>query len=105
MSWDPRTSRRYQAARKAWLPTADPVCCLCGCFVDVTLPARLPAGPSVEHTVPVRVILATTQSRAEALDMACDTSLWGLAHKLCQDRQGAQVTNSRHQPRGGSRRW
>jgi 5-methylcytosine-specific restriction endonuclease McrA len=106
MAWDPRSSRKYQATRQAWLPTADPTCCLCHTHVDALLPAGYPASPTVEHTLPIRVILAQTQTRQAAIDLACDTDLWLLAHSRCQSRQGAAVTNSRTKPReGASRRW
>ena len=87
------------------MPTVDPVCALCGGPVDITLPARYTAGPSVEHTLPIRSILAMTQTNKDALDLACDTSLWALAHSRCQSQQGAAVTNNRHRPRRGSRDW
>jgi 5-methylcytosine-specific restriction endonuclease McrA len=105
MAWDPRSSRKYQAIRKSWLPTADPTCCLCHTHVDVLLPAGYPASPTVEHTLPIRVILAQTQTRQAAIDLACDTNLWLLAHSRCQSRQGAAVTNAAQQRPAGSRQW
>lgn len=96
--------------RAAWLPTAYPVCCLCGEPVDATLPGTAPRGPTVEHTLPVRRILAMSRSWDEALALVCDTSLWLLAHKVCQDRQGAAVVNGSPKRRGAavrrpSRAW
>lgn len=99
MSWtrrppkrrDPRTSHRYRALRAAWLPTAHPVCVLCGKGVDITLPPGLRDSPTVEHIVPIRTILATSSTWAEAVAMCCDTSLWALAHRRCQVTQGAKV--------------
>lgn len=104
---DPRSHSRYQATRRTWLPTAHPICCLCGQPVDLTLPATHRYGPTVEHTVPIRSILAMARSYDEALTLACDTTLWLLAHKRCQDRQGAAVTNARRRrgPRQPSRAW
>lgn len=104
---DPRSHPRYSRTRRAWLPTADPVCCHCRRPVDTSLPGTHPLGPTVEHTLPVRVILASVGSWADAVDLACDTSLWLLAHKRCNDAQGAHVTNAkaRQQVRPGSRRW
>lgn len=103
--WDPRTHSRYQRLRREWLRTADPVCCLCGNDVNTALPGRHPQGPTIEHTVPIRLILVQTQTKDEALDMACNTSLWAMAHSRCQSQQGARVTNGRTQPRRSSRRW
>lgn len=105
MTWDPRSTSRYQAARRAWLPTAEPRCCLCGGDVDVLLPAGYPGSPTVEHTLAIRDILAMTETRQQALDLACDTSLWATAHHRCQAQQGARATNARKQPRRGSRAW
>jgi hypothetical protein len=104
---DPRSHPRYQRARKAWLPTADPVCALCGGNIDTLIPGTWPAGPTVEHTIPIRTILAMTDNDADALRMACDTSLWAMAHKKCQSRQGAKAANEGRTKtrRGGSRTW
>lgn len=99
---DPRSHRRYVAARAAWLPTAEPWCCLCSRPVDLTLPAGLPTSPTVEHTLPIRTILAMAGSYAEAVALACDTSLWRTAHLICQQRQGAQAGN--RSPKRGVRR-
>jgi hypothetical protein len=45
----------------------------------------------VEHRLPIRTILATAQTQAEALALACDTSLWAISHRRCNDRQGGQA--------------
>ncbi len=94
---DPRSHKRYRTAAKAWIGEQPPgtVCALCAQPVDTTLPSTTPDGPTVEHRLPIRRILAAAQTQAEALALACDTSLWGLAHRRCQDRQGAAVTNGR----------
>lgn len=106
---DPRSHRRYVQTRAAWLPAqAGRRCCLCGEPVDITLPATSRLGPTVEHTLPIRDILRLANSWAEAVAMACDTSLWDLAHRRCQSQQGARVSNvTRHgrPERKPSRRW
>jgi len=111
-SWatrDPRQSRRYQALRKAWLPTqAGLRCWLCDRPVDVTLPASAKYGPTVEHTLPVRDIVKLAASWDEAVALCCDTTLWRLACRDCQSRQGARVSNvTRHgkAERRPSREW
>lgn len=107
---DPRSHRRYVTTRAAWLPTAHPICCLCGKPVDTTLPGIHPDGPTVEHTLPIRRILTIATSWDEVLALTCDTSLWRLAHKVCQDRQGAHVVGQQQRsrrtpPRQPSRAW
>lgn len=109
---DPRASRRYRTLRITWLRTADPTCALCGGDIDITLPGTHPWGPTVEHTVPVRTILAMTDTWPDALAMACDTSLWAMAHARCQQLQGAsvggrivQARNRARAIRRGSRAW
>jgi hypothetical protein len=115
---DPRSSRRYRATRAAWLAgyRGQPsTCALCGGLVDTSLPARAPGGPTIEHLLPVRTIRASARDWAHAVALACDTSLWALAHRRCQDRQGQRATtainrqrnNLRHewQTTGTSRDW
>jgi len=106
---DPRQSRRYQALRKAWLPTqAGLDCWLCGKPVDIGLPASHSHGLTVEHTLPVRDILRTAATWDAAVAMCCDVNLWRLAHRHCQSRQGALVSNvTRHgkTERRPSREW
>ena len=94
---DPRSHRRYKTASAAWIRNQDPgsPCCLCGDPVDTSLPRTVPAGPTVEHRLPVRDILAQADTQQQALDLACNEDLWDLAHRVCQDRQGASVTNGR----------
>lgn len=94
---DPRSHRRYVTAAKAYIAAAEPgtPCALCDEPVDTTLPSTHRDGPTIEHRLPVRRILAAAQTQREALDLACDTSLWGIAHARCQSRQGADVTNGK----------
>lgn len=94
---DPRSHRRYKTAARAYIAAAEPgtPCALCGDPVDTTLPSTDPDGPTVEHTLAIRDILAAAETQAHALDLACDTALWGVAHSTCQSRQGASVTNGR----------
>ncbi len=92
MPSDIRSHRRYTTLARTWLPQqAGRPCCLCGQGIDPSLPSTHPYGATVEHTLPVRVILATARSRAEALDLVCDVRLWDVAHRRCQDRQGSRA--------------
>lgn len=94
---DPRSHKRYRTASATWIaaqPDGSP-CGLCGQPVDTSLPRTAPLGPTVEHRLPIRDILATSETQQQALDLACDQDLWDLAHRVCQDRQGASVTNGR----------
>lgn len=106
---DPRSTRRYIELSAAWLASLDhATCALCRRPVDLTLPRRHPLGPTVEHTVPVRRILATTSTWAEAVALTCDTSLWAVAHSVCQARQGRAAQAERRRPRRArrpSRAW
>ena len=70
--------------------------------VDLDASGDSPRGPTIEHTYPVRMILARAQSWEHAVELACITTQWRLAHRLCQNKQGARVTNAPHQP---SRVW
>lgn len=110
---DPRATRRYRTARALWLAgykggTAP--CALCPWPVDCSLPGTHPWGPTIEHTVPVRVLVAQARDWAQAVAMTCDTSQWAVAHKRCQDRQGgaSSVERPRYAPSsslGCSRDW
>jgi hypothetical protein len=96
---DPRSHRRYRTAAKAYI-AAHPgaTCCLCDDPIDTTLPSTMPWGPTIEHLVPIRDIIASARDDMQALAAACDTSSWGIAHRRCQDQQGASVTNGRIEP-------
>lgn len=105
---DPRSHRRYAEASAAYIARAPHLvtCALCGEDVDTTLPRTHRRGPTIEHRLPVRTILATCSTQAEALTLACDQNLWDIAHSECQSRQGAGVTNARGAPVGTpSRDW
>lgn len=109
-----RSHRRYTQTRAAWLAGYAGglgTCALCGRPVDTSLPGTHPWGPTIEHTIPIRRIHATAATPAEALALACDTSLWALAHLHCQRQQGARAAAQRRQRRrpqtmpGQSRQW
>lgn len=103
---DPRRSSRYRTTRTAWLAgyAGQPgTCCLCGGTVRTDLPGTHRLGPTIEHHYPVRHIMATAQDWAQAVAMACDTSQWGLAHRVCQDRQGQAVTSATNRTRNAAR--
>lgn len=104
---DPRSHRRYVEAARTYIAQAPALvpCALCDDDVDTTLPRTARLGPTIEHRLPVRTILATAQTQAEALAIACDQNLWGIAHRVCQDRQGAGVTNRTVAEGTPSRDW
>lgn len=104
---DPRSHRRYVEAANAYVLAAPKYvpCALCDDDVDTDLPRTHSDGPTIEHRLPVRTILATAQTQAEALAIACDQNLWGIAHRVCQDRQGAGVTNRTVAEGTPSRDW
>lgn len=96
MQRDPRSTRRYKQAARAYLDkhTGTHVACvLCSLPVDMTLPSTHRHGPTVEHVVPVRVIREQARTWGECVDWACDPRSWGIAHWLCQARQGAHAAN------------
>ena len=101
---DPRGSSLYRRTKAQWLPTADTTCALCGKHVDTLLPPGYPQSPTVEHTLPIRTILTMTQTWDEAVTLACDTTLWAMAHHLCQSRQGGKVQRGATD-RSGFRDW
>ena len=107
---DPRSHRRYvesSAAYIAALGGAAVPCAICREPVNTTLPRTHRLGPTIEHRLPIRHIRATAQTWAQAVTLACDTTLWGIAHRGCQDRQGAQVRAAQTAGRmvGASRVW
>lgn len=91
---DPRATRRYRNARKAFIAQHIPgsPCCLCGHPIDTTLPGNVPAGPTVEHRIPVRRLRLMVGTTPELQALVCDTSTWGLAHRRCQDKQGGRAS-------------
>lgn len=105
---DPRSTRRYIESSRDWLASLAAAgdtapCALCPGLVDLSLPRTHPTGPTVEHTLPIRTILAITETWADAVELCCDTNLWAVAHRRCQDRQGAAA--SRRPRRRPSRAW
>lgn len=84
---DPRSHRRYvEAAREYKALNMGAPCALCGQPVT--------AGPTVEHRLPIRTIRATARTYDEAVALACDQSMWAMAHKRCNSQQGARVVNA-----------
>lgn len=107
---DPRRHRRYTEARRAYLNSLpDQVTCvLCGAPLSTRIDGRWPHGPTIEHRLPIRTILATATSNAEALALALDVALWAVAHKRCQSGQGGRVKGRSGPPRASyvpSRDW
>ncbi len=98
---DPRSHRRYTEARLAYISRhgSRAKCVLCGEPIDLTLSGSDKRGPTVEHRIPVRRLRQIASSEAELLEMACDESTWGLAHRSCQDRQGGKASRSTTRPR------
>lgn len=107
---DPRNSRKYADLRRDYIARADPICDLCGGWIDTTLPGTHRLGPTIEHRVPIRDVLAYCQTQAEVNAMALDTQTWALAHAKCNQLQGASaggtiITTRNAQRRRGSRDW
>lgn len=94
---DPRGSKQYADARARYLGALGDVatCCMCRQPIDMSLSGRDRAGPTVEHMLPIRDILARTQTYAQAVNLACDITWWDVAHRACQCKQGADVTNGK----------
>ncbi len=110
MSWL-HHHRRYTDLRRTYLAAYNgaPIpCALCGQPVWTSLPGRHPWGPTIEHREPIRHILATSTTRAEALARACDTTTWAIAHLTCQHRQGGHAAHNQRPPTthpSTSRHW
>lgn len=105
MAADPRTHRRYRehrqrglAALRALHDAGQPITCrLCGHPLDPWQPTeqgRNPTAPTLEHVAPL--------AHGGPLFQPTDASMW--AHRVCQSRQGAQITNARQASRPGPRR-
>lgn len=100
MPTDPRSHRRYKTLRIKYLAahgTHHP-CCLCGRIVDLSLPGGSTWGPTIEHHTKVDHMRRIAANEAQLLDMVCDTSQWGIAHKQCQSKQGANHVNAKRRP-------
>lgn len=110
---DPRSSSQYRKARALWLAGyggGPAPCQLCGGLVNTSLPGTHPHGPTIEHRVPVRRLREQVQTYEQWVSLVCDTSLWSVAHKRCQDKQGGASSVERQprpRPQGftPSRRW
>lgn len=90
---DPRTSGPYKRLRAAFIarhPSGSP-CCLCGRPIDTSLSGMAKWGPTVEHHVPVSVLRRHAATWADLVALCCDVSTWGIAHRTCQQRQGASM--------------
>ena len=102
---DPRSSRRYRTLRAQYIADhqgAPALCALCATPVDTTLPGTHPDGPTVEHGVPVRQLRRMAHDWDHLVALTCDTSTWsGIAHKRCQDAQGARAVNGTGKPTAG----
>lgn len=57
----------------------------------MTKPGTHNDGPTVEHKLPIRHIVAGVQGYQDAVDLACNQDLWDLAHRKCQNRQGGKA--------------
>lgn len=112
---DPLHDARYIRKRAAWLAgyAGQPhPCHHCGRPVDTTLPGTAQWGPTVEHTTPIRDIVAMARDYDDALAMALDTSRWALSHRRCNVLAGARVGGRMARKRrvrtddlGASRKW
>lgn len=93
---DPRSHRRYRTLAVAYYAAMHgSPCALCGKPVY--------GSPTVEHRLPVRTIQAMAATWEEAVALACDQSMWGIAHKRCNSQQGARVVNAARRP--SQSRW
>lgn len=92
---DPRGSKDYRDTRARYLRALGDVatCCLCRRPIDMRLSGSDMAGPTIEHRKPVRDILAEARDYRAAVRLAVDVSWWDVAHRACQCKQGADVTN------------
>lgn len=95
---DPRSHRRYRTLAATYKQQHHgTACALCG------LPVTHAA--TIEHRLPVRTILAMSSTDAEALALACDVTMWGLAHSRCQSQQGARAVNAARAQQEQPSRW
>lgn len=104
MPRDPRQSAIYRKRRREFIANADPVCCMCGKWIAIGAPGTHPLGPTIEHRLAVRDIMASAVSQQACDELAADTTYWALAHRKCNDAQGARVTSRINAVRNGARR-
>ncbi len=97
---DPRSHRRYVTAARAYIAQHPPgtPCAICGRGIDTTLSGMSTWGPTIEHRVPIRTLKRHAMDDAELLTLACDQTMWGIAHLHCQRKQGGA---SSHETRQG----
>lgn len=102
---DPRTSSRYQRARREYIAAhrSGHPCALCGRPIDTTLPGTAKWGPTIEHRVPVRTLRLHAETWDALVTLTCDTRSWALAHLHCQRQQGGPAAHSVKRP--PSSRW
>lgn len=101
---DPRSSGSYMRKARDYINARrlQPIdCALCGEPVQMQAPSTTPTGPTIEHTVPVRHLKRMAADRAELVALVCNTEWWAIAHRRCQDKQGAKAVNMRKK----SRQW
>lgn len=79
-AYEARRTPQFRKNRKVILNTQDH-CHLCGGWVDLSLPAKQPASPEVDHIVP----LANGGHPWELENLA-------LSHRLCNARKGGGRT-------------
>lgn len=104
---DPRSHRSYQQAARSYINRQpNPASCsLCGETIDTRLPRTIPEGPTIEHRAPIRYLRTIAVDDADLLTLALDETNWALAHRRCQDKQGAAAANTRNTRRHNSREW
>lgn len=104
---DPRSHRRYTDLARAYIAARRDqaiMCALCAEPVNMAAPRTHDDGPTIEHRLPIRVIVKQASNFNDALNICCDQSKWAIAHRSCQNRQGAQARNN-SSPRTPSRIW
>lgn len=82
----------YRANRAVVLAEAPPYCAICGAWVDKGLSGRDPAGPSVDHIIPV-----SAGGTHELSNLA-------LVHALCNSRKQNKVAKQTGSSTS-TRRW
>lgn len=76
----PLNQAEWKAARKRAIASKDPVCAICGKWIDIVAPAFHPLAVEVDHIVP--------RSRGGAL---YDLDNLQLTHSKCNRRKGARM--------------
>lgn len=86
---------RYREAKRRFVANAEPICAICGQYIDKSLPWPHPRSPSVDHIVPLaKGGKAMDRTGWQLVCLACNQSK---SDKVAADTSAAQAVAKREQ--------